>query len=103
MQARVTWPDGKVADGAWVYVAYEHTSAYGSLHEAVAHSIAGHDGVADLHVFGDSHIRVFADAVVDDNTTRGSARYSVPVELDITKLPAQLNLVVSALNLPHSP
>jgi hypothetical protein len=103
MQARVTWPDGKVADSAWVYVAYEHTSAYGSLHEAEAHSIAGHDGVADLHVFGDSHIRVFAEAVVDDTTVRGSARYSVPADLDITKLPAQLNLVVSATSLPPSP
>jgi Carboxypeptidase regulatory-like domain len=103
VQARVTWPDGKAADGAWVYVAYEHTSAYGSLHNTIGNGIAGHDGVADLHVFGDSHIRVFAEVVVDDNTVRGSARYSVPVELDITKLPAQLNLVVSAPSLPHSP
>jgi hypothetical protein len=30
MQVRVTWPDGKAIDGAWVYVAYENTKGFSS-------------------------------------------------------------------------
>jgi hypothetical protein len=103
LEVRATWPGGKPAEGAWVFIAYEDTLAYNSPLDAFDHRIADRDGIADLHVFGDSRIRVFAEAIVDDNTVRGSARFSAPVELDAAKLPPRLKLVVSASNLPHSP
>jgi hypothetical protein len=104
LRARVTWPDGKAAEGAWVYVAYEHTLAYKSLRDAVDFRKADHGGVAELHVFGGSRIRVFAEDVVEDSkTVVGSPRYSAPVEFDTTKLPTDLNLVLSASTLPNSP
>jgi hypothetical protein len=103
VETRVTWPDGKTADGAWVYVAYEHTAAYQSLNKTVDFGKTDHDGIAHLHVFGDSRIRVFAEDIVDDKRSAESARYSAPVELDITKLPARLDLFLSASKLRDSP
>jgi hypothetical protein len=104
LQVRVVRHDGKAAEGAWVYVAYEHTSAYESLRNAVDFRKADHGGVAELHVYGGSRIRVFAEDIVDDNkAVADSPRYSAVVELDTTKLPADLNLVLAASTLPNSP
>jgi hypothetical protein len=104
LHTRVTWPDGKAAEGAWVYVAYQHTSAYEPLREATDFRTVGHDGFAELRVFGDSHVRIFAEAIVEDEkTVAGSPRYSAPVELDAVKLPDDLNLVISSSRLPQLP
>jgi len=72
------------------------------LRDAVDFRKADHGGVAELHVFGGSRIRVFAEDVVDDGkTVAGSPRYSAPVEFDTAKLPTDLNLVLSASTLPR--
>ncbi|HTW22926.1 MAG TPA: hypothetical protein VMD78_04965 [Candidatus Baltobacteraceae bacterium] len=93
----VAWPDGRPADDAWVYVAYPHTK------DAVDFRRTDYAGNTELDVFGDSPIRVFAEIAVDDGTVRGATRFSVPVELETTKLPADFALVLSTSTLQAAP
>jgi hypothetical protein len=100
LRTLVAWPEGKPADEAWVYVAYENTLAYESLPDAPGFQKTDHGGAVDLQLFGDSRIRVFAECVITEGAI--SSRYSAPVELDTRKLPAELNLVVSTSRLSNS-
>lgn len=101
LRVRVTWPNGRPAGGAWVYIAYEHTKAYVSLEAAAEFRAADHNGLADIPVFGSSRIRVFAIQSIDEEKTGAiSSRYSPPVELEADKLPSNIDLVVSLLKLP---
>jgi hypothetical protein len=100
LEVRVSGPDGKPAEGAWAYVAYQNTLAYESLQNAAYFRKTDHNGVAELHIFGDAHVRVFAEKIVDDSKTgAGSPRYSVPMELDPARLPERINLSVSSKQL----
>lgn len=99
IRVHVAWADGKPAEDAWVYVAYPHTEAFDSLTNATDFRRTDHSGNTELLVFGESRIRVFAEATVDNGTRRGSPRYSTPVELDTTALPTNLNLALSASTL----
>jgi hypothetical protein len=97
IHVHITSPGGKPAEGAWIYIAYTHTEAFQSLANATdSGRRTDRGGNAELDVFGDSHIRVFAETA---GTIRASSRYSVPVELDTTRLPADLTLVLSASTL----
>jgi hypothetical protein len=97
MEVRVTWPDGRVIDGAWIYVAYENTKGFESPDNAAHVAITDKDGHASFAVFGKARIRIYAEEAVDD--LKGppfiSSRYSVPAEFEADKVPDKLDLVVS--------
>jgi hypothetical protein len=96
MQVRVTWPDGKAIDGAWVYVAYENTKGFQNLTDAAHVAITDHKGQATFDVFGKSRIRIYAEEAVND--LKGppfvSSRYSVPAEFEADRVPDELDLVL---------
>jgi hypothetical protein len=104
MEVRVTWPDGRLVDGAWVYVAYENTRGFEDLYRAAHASITDKNGRASLSVFGESRIRIYAEEAVND--LKGppyiSSRYSVPAELEADKVPDKLDLVVTEKKLPSA-
>lgn len=99
IQVRVMWQDRKPAKNAWVYVAYPHTKAFDSLANTTDFQKTNENGDVELDVFGDSHIRVFAEMFLESGTVRDSLRYSLPVELDTSSLPSTLALVLSTSTL----
>ena len=102
MQVRVTWPNGKAIDGAWVYVAYENTRGFSSPNDASHVAVTDHNGQAAFSVFGKSRIRIYGQESVND--LKGppffSSRYSVPADFDADKVPDKLDLVVTTKKLP---
>jgi hypothetical protein len=97
-QVRVTWPNGKAIDGAWVYVGYENTNGFESLNNAAHVAITDKSGHASFFVYGKSRIRIYAEEPVDD--PRGvppfiSSRYSVPAEFEADNVPDKLDLVIA--------
>jgi hypothetical protein len=100
LEVRVTWPDGRPAEGAWTYAAYQNTLAYESLRNTTYFAKTDHNGVVELHIFGDAHVRVFAEETVEDGKTgESSQRYSVPIELDPAHLPEKIEISVSSKEL----
>jgi hypothetical protein len=101
-EVQVTWPDGHVADGAWVFVAYENTKGFELSSDAAHVAITDHNGQAGFAVFGKSRIRIYAEETVND--LKGppyiSSRYSVPVEFEADEVPDKLDLVVTQKKLP---
>lgn len=102
MEVRVTWPDGRVIDGAWVYVAYENTTGFEALVNAAHVAITDRNGQASFAVFGKSRIRIYAEEAVND--LKGppffSSRYSAPVEFAADEVPDKLELVLTKKKLP---
>ena len=102
MQVRVTWPNGKVIDGAWVYVAYDNTKGFSSPHNASHVAVTDHNGEADFSVFGKSRIRIYAEEPVND--LKGppffSSRYNVPADFEADQVPDKLDLVLTEKKLP---
>ncbi len=101
LEVRVTWPDGHVIDGAWVYVGYENTNGFESLNNAAHVAITDKTGHASFFVFGKSRIRIYAEEAVND--LKGppfiSSRYSVPAEFEADKVPDKLDLVIASKKL----
>ena len=97
----MTWPDGHVIDGAWVYVGYENTNGFESLNNAAHVAITDKTGHASFFVFGKSRIRIYAEEAVND--LKGppfiSSRYSVPAEFEADKVPDKLDLVIASKKL----
>jgi hypothetical protein len=102
MQVRVTWPNGKASDGAWVYVAYENTKGFQSLTDAAHVAITDHSGQASFVVFGKSRIRIYAEEAIND--LKGppffSSRYNVPAEFEADQVPDKMELVLTKNKLP---
>jgi hypothetical protein len=98
LRVRVGWPDGRPADGASVRIAYEHTDLYdrGGRYG----TDVDQNGIGDITLFSGSHIRVWAERLVDEKLRRPSLRYSGAVELETDKLPPRLNLVVMSTKPP---
>ena len=92
LQVGVTWPDGRPADEAAVHIAYGHTDPYdqGGGDETGA----DRNGIADLTVFSGSHIRVWAEKLLNEGRRFPTLRYSNGIELDTDKLPPRLDLEV---------
>lgn len=101
---RVTWPDGHAVDGAWIYVAYEHTKGFDSLNDAARVAITDHNGEASFPVFGISRIRIYAEEAVND--LKGppffSSRFSVPAEFQADIAPGKLEFVLTRKTLSPS-
>jgi hypothetical protein len=102
LKVYVTWPDGKPAGDAWTYVAYQNTPEYEELSNATYFARANQNGVAELHIFGDAHVRVFAEEIVNEGKVKvGAPLYSAPIELDPANLPEMVELCVSSKELPE--
>jgi hypothetical protein len=102
MQVRVTWPNGKAIDGAWVYVAYENTKGFSSPNNASHVAITDHNGQATFSVFGKSRIRIYGEESINDleGPPFVSSHYSVPAEFDADKVPDKLDIVITIKKLP---
>jgi len=97
VQVRVTWPNGSPAADSPVYASYEHTHDYESLAGASGFTRTGQDGVADVHLYRSSRVRLYAQQVVwsgDNQTLREF--YSHSVESEIGKMPDKINLVLTS-------
>jgi hypothetical protein len=100
VQVRVTWPNGNVAAGAHVGVAYEHTKDYESLMGTDTIKDTDQNGVAVIHIYGSSRVRVFAEQFVDNPKKKWwDTRYSRPVESEIGKIPDKIDLVLTSAKL----
>jgi hypothetical protein len=93
VQVRVTWPSGSPVPGATVYFAYEHTSEYDSLTGTANYATANQRGEADLHLFGNSRVRLFGRRETGDpREERPDKNRTSRVEGEVTKLPDKVNL-----------
>lgn len=97
VRVRVTWSDARVAAGAHICVVYEHTKEYGSPQIANGIKDTDQNGLAVIHVYGNSSVRVFANQFVDDaKWNHASTYYSHPVESEASKLPDEIDMVMTS-------
>lgn len=89
LRIRVAWPNGGQIGEEFFCIVYEEGREY-------THRQCGgieSDGTAELPVFGDGPVRVFAYAVVNRNE---ELHYSRAVELEPAKLPRMLDLTITS-------
>ena len=92
LQVRARWADGRPLDRGEIHIAYEHTGSWEALVSAPRYWNTDGNGNAEIHVFGDSRVRIFAVGFVGEEL---SPRYSAVVEMETAKLGSGLDLVVS--------
>ena len=96
---RVVWRDGKPVQTAVIHVAYENTQEYEELGSAIEVERTDDQGNADIKVFGNSKVRIFAEQY--EHFQPGPLRYSQLIERNADKLPETLNLVLSSGDPPE--
>jgi hypothetical protein len=96
LHVRVTQPNGEPLAGAHIQIAYEHTSSFESLSYASSPWVTDPGGDAYVHVFGDSRIGVRAESSQPSLDLLNRSVYSPAVEIEGSKLPIRLDLVVSS-------
>ena len=97
IQVRVTWPNGNLAAGAHICAQYEHTQSYGSTGNANSIKDTDQNGVAVIHVYGNSRVRLFAEQSVENaKENRSYSHYSQPIESEADKIPEKLDLVLTS-------
>lgn len=64
LQVRARWADGRPVDRGEIHIAYEHTGSWENLVTAPLCCSTDGTGNAEIHVFGDSRVRVFAEGFV---------------------------------------
>jgi hypothetical protein len=97
VQVRVNLQNGKEVPDVPVCVAYEHTRDYGT--RACTNFIARTDqnGVATIHLFGNSQVRLFTEQYVNNEKTKQMDTYSSnTVESEAGKIPEKINLVLNS-------
>lgn len=103
LRVRVLWPDGRPVKNATVSVAYDRPQGY--IRPVVYESDPEPDknGVGEISVFGNLHVRVFAVGYLDGNFNSfwDSLRYSAPVDLQGSALPSQVDFVVNRSSRPE--
>jgi len=87
IRVRVIWPDGNAAAIASVCVAYEHTRGYEPLEAHNCPLNSDRNGVALVHLYGDSRVRLF---VTQDS------RFSRRVEMPAGSVPDKLDFVLDS-------
>ena len=95
VRVRVTWPNEQAAGEAYVCVAYEHTEYYEPLQAKQCFMKTDPNGIAVIHVYGNSRVRVFANQLVHKDNAWSEYR-SQPAESEANKAPANINLVLSS-------
>ena len=96
---RIAWPDGRSADDSFFCITYEYGGEWELLH---ALSQCGGDesnGMAEVPVFGDAPIRLYAYAR-PDKEKKLPHRYSKVVKLDPSALPQVLDLTLTSTDPP---
>jgi hypothetical protein len=103
VQARVTWPNGSPSTGASVCVTYVHTKGYESQ-DCTNFANTDKNGIARIHLYGNSRVRLFAQQLVDNDKTKWFDTYrSRPVESDASKVADDISLVLSSREEGHRP
>jgi hypothetical protein len=80
-----------------VCVVYEHTRDYGA--RACTNFIARTDrnGMATIHLFGNSKVRLFTEQYVNNEKTKQMDTYSSnTVESEVGKIPEKIDLVLNS-------
>jgi len=98
LPVRVRWPDGRTAEQASVRLAYEHSSEWDDVVRSAEVGFGDGKEPITIHVFGDSRVRVIAEAYVGgelDQRRMPLPHRSSVVELDTTKLPRSLDLTIT--------
>jgi hypothetical protein len=93
---RVTQPNGEPLAGAHIQIAHEHTDSHQNLTSVSSHWVTDPAGNAYVHVFGDSRIRVWAESSQPSVDSLPKSVYSPVVEIEGSRLPTRLDLVVSS-------
>ena len=97
VRVRVTWPNGNAAPDTHVCVLYDNTKTYGALENANGIKDTDRNGVAVIHVYGNSRVRVFSwQSVDDDKGKRTGTYYSHPAESAANKIPDELTFVLTS-------
>jgi len=95
-QVRVTWANGTAAAGASVCVAYEGGIDYESLAGGNCLKNTDQEGVAVIHTYGRSQVRVFANQFVNQGSEQGSdVIRSRPVQFAADQTPEKIGLVLN--------
>lgn len=89
----VGWPNGEAVNSASVHFAYEGMEWDDKPIVSSHYAETDNAGIASLHVYGDWRIRIQAVKLVD---LPARFRYSPVMELEATKLPRSLNLMLSS-------
>jgi len=94
---QVKWLDGRRAPEAPICVAYEHTENFARLSTASWIKDTDQSGFSVIHVYGRSHVRVFAAQYVENEKTKRTDTYfSHPVEAAADKVPENIELVLTS-------
>jgi len=98
LQVHALSPDSAPVEGAGIRVAYERTRQWEDVATSPQSWITDRTGLAEIRVFGDFRVRVLAEQSVEDKKTPPwySLRYSGLVELDTSKMPQKLDLIISS-------
>lgn len=88
-------PNGSPVQSAFVCIAYEKTGDYEPLEPKHCPRETNEEGVAAIHVYGNSRVRVFARQLVYRDKTWSEYR-SQPAESEANKMSAKIDLVLSS-------
>jgi hypothetical protein len=97
VQVRVNLQNGKEVPDVPVCVAYEHTRDYGT--RACTNFIARTDrnGVATIHLFGNSQVRLLTELYITSYVIKHMDTYSSnTVESEAGKIPEKIDLVLNS-------
>jgi hypothetical protein len=95
VRVRVTWPNEQPVGDAYICVAYEHTEYYEPLQAKQCFMKTEQNGIAVIHVYGRSRVRVFANELVYKDKAWSEYR-SQPAESEANKIPVKIDLVLSS-------
>jgi len=91
VEVHVKWPNGNPATNAPVCTAYEHTLDYEPMIGRECYSRTDQHGMAVVHVYGNTHVRLFAEQFDD-----GLKTYHSPyIEAVAGKMPSKVDLVLT--------
>jgi hypothetical protein len=94
-QVRVTWANGSAAAGVPVCHAYENTDDYESLIGKECFEHTDQKGLALIHTYGKSQVRLFTEQFVYHDNQPGVDRFhSRPVQSRADQIPNTINLVL---------
>ena len=92
----MTQTNGEPVAGAHVEIAYEHTYLFENLAHVSGQWVTDPAGNAIVHVFGDSRIRIWAEWSQPSQDSLPKQSYSPVVQIEGSKLPTRLDLVLSS-------
>ena len=97
VRVRALSSSGQPIQDAWISLAYEHTEAWNDLIRSPQIRQTDRQGIAQISVFGDFHVRLRAEQLIEDLKAPPwfFHRLSAIAEVETSKLPQSLDLIVS--------